>query len=418
MIQSPRYVRATIPGLSVICVFNNREVREHCLDRSVRAGTGPVAGADDGQMIGVTRPVELVAVDNVNGRYRSAGEALNAGAVRARHDVLVLVHQDVYLHSLARLEHAADLLRHEAHWGLLGACGITADGRVVGRLRDRVVLLGDSAPDPVEVDSLDEVLFMVRRADLLNDPLSEDPDLAWHAYAVELGVRMRASGREVGAIDLAVTHNSLTVNLNRLSEAHARVAELWPDQVPVRTTCGTVGPTVAGRIRRVPVLGRHLWRRQWLQESSRARIARQMLGVPDAMGVIADIRRDVDLLEAGGSGVLHLLNLDRDGCFGAEAGATLDLLRRTRPVRAQALAPGADLVAGLEAVPSGESALITDLDLVDLPDLGRYLRERGGPVLLGVHDDTVWLLLGPAALVPPPVWGTPRARPLGVPVSV
>ena len=51
--------------------------------------------------------VEFLPVDNVDGRYRSAGAALNHGASMARNDVVVFVHQDVFLHSLAAVIRAA-----------------------------------------------------------------------------------------------------------------------------------------------------------------------------------------------------------------------------------------------------------------------------------------------------------------------
>ena len=46
----------------------------------------------------------------LDGRFGSAGAALNDGARRARNGVVVFVHQDVYLHSLVALEEAAAAL--------------------------------------------------------------------------------------------------------------------------------------------------------------------------------------------------------------------------------------------------------------------------------------------------------------------
>ncbi len=71
-----------------------------------------------------------------------------------------------------------------------------------------------------EVDSLDEVLFMMRRDQILRHPLSEEADLSWHAYAVEYGARLRSMGYRVAVANIPLTHNSLTINLDRLAEAH------------------------------------------------------------------------------------------------------------------------------------------------------------------------------------------------------
>jgi hypothetical protein len=83
--------------VSVICVFSDADVRRRCLDRSIDEQR---AEAD----------VEYLPIDNTGGAFASAGAALNHAAAQARHEFVVFVHQDVYLHSLARLEEAAGML--------------------------------------------------------------------------------------------------------------------------------------------------------------------------------------------------------------------------------------------------------------------------------------------------------------------
>jgi hypothetical protein len=147
----------------------------------------------------------------------------------ARHKTVVLVHQDVCLHSGASPEAAARRLSDGSGHGLLGACGIDASGSVVGRMRDRICLLGRPLTGPCDVDSVDEVLFMAPRALLLDEPLTEAPELAWHAYAVEYGLRVRARGLRVGATRIPSTHNSLSGNLASLGAAHAAIARTHPE---------------------------------------------------------------------------------------------------------------------------------------------------------------------------------------------
>ena len=171
--------------VAVICVFNNSTVLQECLTSSVQAGT-------------LEAPqTEFIPVDNTTGQFSSAGAALNHGASLARNDVLVFVHQDVYLHSLVAVEEAAAALMDNDSIGLLGATGVTNQGRLLGKIRDRIILSGERRRGLPDVDSVDEVLFMARRKQILGEPLSEDSDLSWHAYAVEYGVRMRAMGLRV-----------------------------------------------------------------------------------------------------------------------------------------------------------------------------------------------------------------------------
>lgn len=381
-------------GLTIACVYNDAEVRRHCLDRSL---------APSGQGAGVE--VQYLPIDNTGGQFASAGAALNHAARQARHDVVVFAHQDVYLHDLGRLARAADALARP-EWGVLGSCGVTQAGELVGRLRDRVILIGTPAPEPVAVQTLDEVLFMARREDLLQHPISEDPRLAWHAYAVEYALRMRAMGRKAGAVDTAITHNSLTVNLARLDAAHLHVATSYPAERPVRTTCGTV--TGKREWRDLPVLRTQRWRRTWLRQSAAAARVRAVI---DQQVVIADIAHEVDVVGFSSTEPLHLLNVDRTGSFARVAGDEVVLERRGRPV--VMTATGLDALADtLEPLTDRDHVLVTGLRVGDLHDLWPAIGRRTW--LAGVQWSEVWLLGGPSAVSPPQEWGRREAVPLRV----
>lgn len=386
----------TPSGISIVCVYNDLAVREQCLDASIEAYAGDL-------------DVDYVPVDNREHAFTSAGAALNHGAALARHDVVVFVHQDVHLHSLDRIAQAGEHLAGD-QWGILGANGFSGDGESVGRIRDRVTLIGSSQDTPAQVDSLDEVLFMVRRDRILEHPLTLDPDLAWHAYAVEYGLRMRGLGLGVGAINLSVTHNSLTINLARLDVAHRRVAALYPLLVPVQTTCGVVGGPPQ-RVREIPLLQGQRWRLRWLRSSRRAVAARKHVDLPV---VLADIRHDVDLLDVAPSGRLNVINLDHVGGFDRGTDVPVTLNRREIEVTfwaAPSLAAAATVLAEL---PPSESALITDLADTDLALLSQRL-PAGFDWLLGFHDSSTWVLGGPAARKVPQEWRAPKAVPLGAP---
>lgn len=382
--------------MTIVCVYNDPAVRQHCLDRSIRAYDGPVE-------------VEYLPVDNTEHAHTSAGAALNHAVRQASHDVVVLVHQDVYLHDLDRLAACAATLDDE-RWGILGANGVTADHTSVGRLRDRVILIGESAPEPVPVDTLDEVLVIARRDDLLREPLSEDPELAWHAYAVEYSLRVRSMGLLAGAIDTAITHNSMTTNLARLDEAHRHVGDLYPALVPIHTTCGTVDPG-ARDWGNLPLIRDHGWRRRWLQQSRIAARVRSEIGIEV---VLADIAHEVDLLGYSPAEPLHLLNADRRGGFAADAGAAVVIERAGRPVVMSAVAPQ-HLREALHSLNRAPHVLVTGLAVGDLADLG--LDVSGGDWLAGVQWDEVWLVRGQSARQRPAEWTRPRAVPLGASLS-
>lgn len=386
-----------LPGLSVVCVWNDPVVRARCLDSSLAA---ELARADD---------LELIAVDNVDQVFTSAGAALDHGARQARHEVVVFVHQDVHLHSVQRLRELATHLRGDT-WGVIGACGITHDGTLVGQLRDRVQLIGESTSEPRAVDSVDEVLFMVRRDRVLAHPLSQHPDLAWHAYAVELGLRLRNAGLATGAADAAITHHSLTVNLARLDAAHARVAALHPAHLPVRTTCGIVGGGPASTLRRVPGLRSQTWRPRWLVESGRALAAgHRQTSQPT---VLVDVRQEVDDLAWSSDRPLRVVNVDHEGHFADLDSTALTLPRLGREVRLESVRSAAEAAAMLGTGTREDSWLVTNLTGPEVREVAAAATASGAATLLGVHEHDLWLLVGLAATRPPAAWSRPRAVPL------
>lgn len=254
---------------------------------------------------------ELITIDNRGNQFTTAGAALNHGAAAARNDVVVFVHQDVVLHSLVALEEAAETLMADRSIGILGAVGIDARHTIVGRIRDRVVQIVDAARRPRDVDSLDEVLFMMRREQVLAEPLSEHPLLAWHAYGVEYCARMRHTGRRAVAMDIPLTHNSLTTNLKDLDLAHRHVGESYPALLPIRTTCGTIWRTAEPGLlvrQRRRVRGAAIWWRESLEARSLSRLS------PESDVVLADVRLVVDeALERGGKRSLLVVDLEREG---------------------------------------------------------------------------------------------------------
>lgn len=383
--------------VSIICVFNDREVRRRCLDRSIEKHR-------DGATI------EYLPIDNVDGSFASAGAALNRGAALAKHDYLVFVHQDVYLHSPRALEEAAGRLADDEGIGVIGASGIGSAGEPIGLIRDRVVLLGERARGPRDVDSVDELLFIIPRRVFERARLSEAPELAWHAYAVEYGLRARSLGLRVCAFDIPLTHNSLTVNLDRLEEAHNALAAAHPDALPVRTTCGTIGSRA-----QVPAARRflapHLWRYRWLRESVTAHAAHRASG---GRCVLSDIRFDIDEVISGQPhSPLLVVNLDREGSFADEHPGPIELVRHGREIMltSQRLT---EIVDTLAASSRGKPILVTNLRIADIRSLAARVPQT--PRIIGFRREVgCWMLFGGAIETVPKQWRLPRATPLGMP---
>ncbi|WP_255450497.1 glycosyltransferase [Skermania sp. ID1734] len=373
---------------------NRPDVLRDCLIRSVEShrSAGPCT--------------EMIVVDNAQRQFPSAGAALNHGASMARNEVLVFVHQDVYLHSLARLEEVASAIVSDTGVGLVGATGMTARGELVGRIRDRVVLTGRACTGFVDVDSVDELLFIARRQQVLDSPLSESAQLSWHAYAVEYGARLRRAGKRVVVGPIPVTHNSLTMNLDQLTAAHHHVGLHYPEQVPLHTTCGTIDGRQPDRRK---LLADHRWRYRWLQGSRKAILARRAIGRLPV--VLSDIRFDLDgVLSNCDASSLDIVTPTSPEEKSSDFPAFLELDRHGRSIKFRI----ANLSATLELLSKMDnerSLLLTNIDLDFLRKARTIINSSS---VLGYSAATgFWLLMGAAATAAYDEWRLPAATPLG-----
>ena len=353
--------------------------------------------------------MEYFPIENENGTYPSAGAALNHGVTLATNDVVIFVHQDVFLHSLTALKRAAGQMQ-VGGFGLLGANGVHSDSRLIGRIRDRAMLSGEPVVQPTDVDSVDELLFLAPRSQLLSEPLTESCEMAWHAYAVEYGLRVRRQGLRTGVADIPVTHNSLSVNLARLDNAHQAIAARYADLLPVRTTCGMVtSKTVrAGGHVWFPA---HRWRYRWLFDSIALReVSRATDRIPS---VLADIRHDVDEVIYRSPGRrLHIVNCSSDRRFATGGPDPLELPRRDGTVVFTECSIS-DMSTVAASLLPGSWVLLTNLSQLDIKMLGPQL--VGIPSALGFHVATgFWLLLGARFTDLPPCWHSKGATPLGM----
>ena len=366
--------------ISIICVFNDARVVRQCLESSIERHRSEVHDLD------------CVLIDNRDGAFPTAGAAFNAAARRARHDHLVFVHQDVVLHSLAALERAALALEADHRIGLAGAIGIDRGGRLVGRVRDRVVLLGEHTDQPVDVDAVDEVLFIVPRRVLEREPLSEEPTLAWHAYAVEYGLRLRQAGLRVCAVDVPLTHNSLSINNRNLDAAYAQLVRTYPNALPIRTPNRKITRRALSP-RRGGLIPQHRWRVRWLRESVAAYVGRGAL--KGARCVLGDIRWCIDDVLAEGTAPLLVVNVDPDGTFFDDEPGPLVLKRREYEFRVTSVAPE-KAVGLIGSAAQDANVLVSGLSARDLHSYAPHLRTRRA--LLGFRREVgYWLLVGPSA---------------------
>jgi hypothetical protein len=180
----------------------------------------------------------------------SAADGLNRGLGQARHDLVVCVHQDVYLPDGWPQRLLRQYRRAERGLGPLGVAGVYGvalrGGRVgrAGHVVDRDRLLCEPEELPAGVDTLDELLLAVPRA----APLRFEAALGFHFYGADACLQARRRGLAVAALDAVCLHHSRSVELPPAFFASAeQFARKWAAELPVATSCVVVEP--GGRLR-------------------------------------------------------------------------------------------------------------------------------------------------------------------------
>jgi SAM-dependent methyltransferase len=180
----------------------------------------------------------------------SAADGLNQGLGRARHRLVVCLHQDVYLprgwprRFLAQHRLAEQVLDRV---GVAGVYGVSlTGGKVVraGHVVDRDRLLREPPALPAVVETLDELLLALPRG----TPLRFDAQLGFHFYGADVALQARRLGLQAAVLDAVCLHNSRSVALPaEFAPSGGRFAAKWAARLPVATPCVLVEE--GGRLR-------------------------------------------------------------------------------------------------------------------------------------------------------------------------
>jgi hypothetical protein len=176
--------------------------------------------------------------------FTSASLAYNSAIEEARADILVFVHQDLYLparwfewvnHAIRTLDAAG------IRWGVLGAFGSRkgAFGGVGRVFTNGLGLHGNPITSPQPIETLDEIVLILRKS----SKLRFDQELPhFHMYGVDICLSARQAGLTNFAIPAFCVHN--THQLLELPPEFYRCYRLikrkWARYLPIATSCMTV----------------------------------------------------------------------------------------------------------------------------------------------------------------------------------
>jgi glycosyltransferase involved in cell wall biosynthesis len=198
--------------------------------------------------------------------YSSAGMAYNAALDSSTEDILIFLHQDIYLPPgwmNQVLSQIKSLNRSDPNWAVLGVVGVDLEGRVVGRVYSSGLrrIVGRKLERPVQVQTLDEIVLILRR----DTNVRFDPDLpGFHLYGSDLCQTALADGYSCYVIDAFCVHNSNGIRMLPVCfwEAYRYLAQKWAGRCPISTPCTKVSPRFVIQLRqRWADLRRHLLRR-------------------------------------------------------------------------------------------------------------------------------------------------------------
>lgn len=202
--------------LSVATITHDRSILERDLGRSpiLNAGTH-----------------EFTIVENA----RSAASGLNECMRRTKREIVLLVHHDVYFPPAfeTQIEHALRVMEErDPNWGVLGVAGARLEG---GTLRYHGCIFDGVTPRrwgypwnlPIEVDTLDELLLIVRRPAGLQ---FDETIPGFHGYGAQICLAARRKGLRNYAVLADCEHHSQSSGWSPDQEylfTHAYVAQRW-----------------------------------------------------------------------------------------------------------------------------------------------------------------------------------------------
>ena len=182
--------------ISIVCVYNNKEILDNYLLKSLK---------------NQTVDYELIVLNNIKGQFKSAAEALNHGGKKAKGKYIMFVHQDVDLCSNTWLEKIEKVLDELPNLGIAGVAGKKDEKGVM-----TVIKHGNppkhagsiTIKKPEQVQTLDECLVLIPKS--VFDMLQFDEEVCdgWHLYAVDYCLSIKKRGFNVYVIPMFVYHRS------------------------------------------------------------------------------------------------------------------------------------------------------------------------------------------------------------------
>jgi hypothetical protein len=175
--------------------------------------------------------------------FRSATKAYNDALARSQNDLVVFAHQDVvfprsWIGDLDRALRSAE--DDDPNWGVLGCYGETLNNNGRGYVfSPGRGILGKAFDQPAEVQTLDEIVLIIRKS----SGLKFDETLPhFHFYGADICMAARERRMKSYAISALCIHNSQQnlVLPREFYEGCEHIRQRWAQFLPIQTTCARI----------------------------------------------------------------------------------------------------------------------------------------------------------------------------------
>lgn len=181
--------------LSIICVYNNRDILEKSLLNSLKVQINDY---------------ELILIDNTSKKFASAAKALNFGASKSKNEYLLFIHQDFKFDSITWLKDIEEEVKNLDKFGVAGVAG-KFDKKLISNIKEGYPPKNSGEiqiNEPIEVQTVDECVVLTSKELFSNIQFDDKLCDNWHLYAVDYCLRAKNIGFKVYVIPMEGYHVS------------------------------------------------------------------------------------------------------------------------------------------------------------------------------------------------------------------
>lgn len=171
----------------------------------------------------------------------NASVAYNSGMDLCKSDIVVFIHQDVFLPDgwgYNMISWISELTKRDPKWGVVGVFGVTPLGQRIGHVYSTGLnrLVGNQFSDPMKVRVLDEMILILRRSSGL---FFDERLPGFHLYGADICIQAEAKGMVNYVIPCFALHNSCGLKWlpKEFWRAYLYLERKWHNRLPIITPC-------------------------------------------------------------------------------------------------------------------------------------------------------------------------------------